>query len=32
MMRIAAAGPLKLAEREFRSDLERLKELLERGS
>ena len=32
MMRIAAAGLLKLAEREFRSDLDRLKELLERGS
>lgn len=29
MMRLAAAGPLKLAEREFRSDFERLKELLE---
>ena len=30
MMRVAAAGPLKLAEREFRSDFERLKEILER--
>ena len=30
MIRIAAAGPLKLAEREFRSDFERLKEILER--
>ena len=29
MMRIAAEGPLKLAEREFRGDFERLKELLE---
>jgi carbon monoxide dehydrogenase subunit G len=29
MMRIAAAGPLKMAEREFRSDFERLKEVLE---
>ena len=31
MMRVAAQGPLKLAEREFRSDFERLKELLETG-
>jgi uncharacterized protein YndB with AHSA1/START domain len=31
MMRIAAQGPLKVAEREFRQDFERLKELLERG-
>ena len=29
MMRFAAQGPLKLAEREFRSDIERLKEILE---
>lgn len=29
MMRIAAQGPLKLAEREFRGDFERLKKLLE---
>jgi uncharacterized protein YndB with AHSA1/START domain len=29
MMRIAAAGPLKLAEREFRTDFQRLKEILE---
>jgi uncharacterized protein YndB with AHSA1/START domain len=29
MMRIAAQGPLKLAEREFRNDFERLKEILE---
>jgi carbon monoxide dehydrogenase subunit G len=32
MMRIAAAGPLKIAEREFRGDFERLEEILERGS
>jgi uncharacterized protein YndB with AHSA1/START domain len=32
MLRIAAAGPLKVAEREFRSDFQRLKEILERGS
>jgi uncharacterized protein YndB with AHSA1/START domain len=31
MMRIAAAGPLKVAEREFRSDFERLKLILESG-
>ena len=30
MMRIAAQGPLKLAEREFREDFGRLKEILER--
>ena len=30
MMRIAAQGPLRIAEREFRSDFERLKEILER--
>lgn len=29
MMRIAAQGPLKLAEREFRNDFERLRGLLE---
>jgi carbon monoxide dehydrogenase subunit G len=29
MMRIAAQGPLKMAEREFRSDFERLKTILE---
>ena len=29
VMRIATQGPLKLAEREFRSDFERLKEILE---
>ena len=29
MMRIAAQGPLKMAEREFRSDFERLKQILE---
>lgn len=29
MMRIAAQGPLKVAEREFRSDFARLKQLLE---
>jgi uncharacterized protein YndB with AHSA1/START domain len=29
MMRLAAQGPLKIAEREFRSDFTRLKELLE---
>jgi carbon monoxide dehydrogenase subunit G len=29
MMRIAAQGPLKLAEREFRADFERLKGILE---
>lgn len=29
MMRIAAQGPLKMAEREFRGDFERLKKLLE---
>jgi uncharacterized protein YndB with AHSA1/START domain len=29
MMRLAAHGPLKIAEREFRSDFTRLKELLE---
>jgi carbon monoxide dehydrogenase subunit G len=29
MMRIAAQGPLKLAEREFRKDFERLKQILE---
>jgi carbon monoxide dehydrogenase subunit G len=29
MMRLAATGPLKIAEREFRSDFARLKELLE---
>lgn len=29
MMRIAAQGPLKMAEREFRSDFERLKNILE---
>ncbi len=29
MMRIAAQGPLKLAEREFRADFARLKEILE---
>jgi hypothetical protein len=29
MMRIAARGPLKMAEREFRSDFERLKKILE---
>jgi uncharacterized protein YndB with AHSA1/START domain len=29
MMRIAAAGPLKVAEREFRSDFQHLKEVLE---
>lgn len=29
MMRFAAQGPLKLAEREFRSDFERLKRILE---
>jgi uncharacterized protein YndB with AHSA1/START domain len=29
MMRLPAQGPLKMAEREFRSDFERLKELLE---
>jgi carbon monoxide dehydrogenase subunit G len=32
MMRIAAQGPLKMAEREFRADFERLKHLLESGS
>jgi len=32
MMRIAVQGPLKLAEREFRSDFERLKKVLEAGS
>jgi len=31
MMRLAAQGPLKLAEREFRADFGRLKDLLERG-
>jgi carbon monoxide dehydrogenase subunit G len=31
MMRIAAQGPLKMAEREFRSDFERLKQILEAG-
>jgi uncharacterized protein YndB with AHSA1/START domain len=31
MMRLAAQGPLKLAEREFRDDFRRLKEILERG-
>jgi carbon monoxide dehydrogenase subunit G len=31
MMRVAAQGPLKMAEREFRQDFERLKEILERG-
>jgi len=31
MMRLAAQGPLKLAEREFRADFGRLKGLLERG-
>jgi carbon monoxide dehydrogenase subunit G len=29
MMRIAAQGPLKMAEREFRQDFERLKEILQ---
>jgi carbon monoxide dehydrogenase subunit G len=29
MMRIAAQGPLKMAEREFRADFQRLKDLLE---
>jgi uncharacterized protein YndB with AHSA1/START domain len=32
MMRIAAQAPLKLAEREFRADFERLKEILESPS
>ena len=32
MMRIAAQAPLKIAEREFRSDFERLKEILERDT
>jgi carbon monoxide dehydrogenase subunit G len=32
MLRIAAAGPLKVAEREFRSDFQRLKEVLETES
>ena len=31
MMRLAARGPLKLAEREFRADFRRLKDVLERG-
>jgi uncharacterized protein YndB with AHSA1/START domain len=31
LMRLAAQGPLKLAEREFRADFGRLKDLLERG-
>jgi carbon monoxide dehydrogenase subunit G len=32
MMRLAAQGPLKMAEREFRADFERLKHLLESRS
>jgi len=31
MMRLAAQAPLKAAEREFRQDFERLREILERG-